>query len=95
MSKPDTETMQVLTGIMQHCPIISVARGMVRMAEDTADEGYEGIAKNVWLAVIEVLELEERYMYLAKLVGDGNKMIGIAPDEQKRDEYIRKAMEAA
>ena len=93
--KLNVETANNLGKLIAHCPARSVVRGMVRMAEDTADEGDTVIAKHIWLAVIHALEWHNEFMYLAKLVGDGNKMIGIAPDEQKRGEYIRKSIEAA
>lgn len=93
--KLEPEMANRLGKLIAHCPARSVVRGMVRMAEDTADEGDTEIAEHIWLTVIHVLEWHNEFMYLAKLVGDGNKMIGIAPDEQRRDEYIRQAMEAA
>ena len=91
----EPEMAKRFANLMAYCPPQSVARGMVRMAEDTADEGNTEIAKHIWLTVVKVLEWHNEFMYLAKLVGDGNKMIGIAPDEQKRDAYIQKSLEAA
>ena len=45
----EPEMAKRFANLMAYCPPQSVARGMVRMAEDTADEGNTEIAEHIWL----------------------------------------------
>lgn len=81
--------------ILGHAPHGAVISGMVRLAEGAADEGDEELALMVWDTVIKDLTDRGEWMRLSILVGNGNKMIGIAADSEAADGYVKKALGVA
>lgn len=92
MSKAYSELLDLI-GQVHLCNPASVARGLIRMAEDVADEGHRGTARSIYYYVCDYLYENKCWMQLAKLRGDGNKMIGVEGDEQMRLKYLKIMMD--
>ncbi len=82
-------------GFIDEAPHSAMIRGMIRMAEDSADDGLEDFAKRIWQTVIADLTERGDFMRASMFVRSGNKIIGIAPDDKVADDLMKKAMEAA
>ena len=88
MSKAYSELLNLVGDVHLFNPA-SVARGLIRMAEDVADEGRIGTARSIYYYVCDYLYENKCWMQLAKLRGDGNKMIGVEGDERMRLKYLK------
>ena len=82
-------------GFIDEAPHSAMIRGMIRMAEDSADDGLEDFAKRVWQTVIADLTERGDFMKASMFARSGNKMIGIAPDDRVADDLMKKAIKAA
>ena len=80
---------------IDQAPHSAVIRGMIRIAEDSADDGFDELAKQIFHTVISDLLERGEFMHAARLLRSGNKMIGIEPNEKAADECLRKHMETA
>jgi len=70
----------------------ALARGMIRMAEDAADDGQVELAIRIFKTVVCDLAEHGELMQASMLCRGGNKMIGIAPDDKSADAFLKKQL---
>jgi len=68
------------------------ARGMIRMAEDAADDGQVELAVRIFKTVVCNLAEHGEFLQASMMCRSGNKLIGIAPDDKSADAFLRKEM---